>query len=1020
MRKVVGIIFLVVSLSIWIPLGISSERGSEPNRLRAEKGVLDLAGWDGSGRIALNGEWEFYWNELLPPGAASEQGAPSWMEVPGVWSGGQASGEEWPAYGAATYRLRLLHVPEPGVYALKKTNIRFASEIYVNGKKVLTDGVPALSENAYVPGNSPGLAAFELKSGESEIVVHAANYDYLDSGIPMPIYFGKQEAVGAANERSLIGESAIAVVLAVIGLIHLVLFAAVWLYGQRDYPLLLFGLTCLCLTLFNGLLGERPLALLLDGLPFQAMYTIKDMSSLAGYIVSVYLLRLLQGNRPNRWLRLFVLSLLAGLLIFPFLSIRAYLPVYRVVIFIEQLLMVWLLWSAAAHYVRAARAKRYEAMLLVLAVLLLNLYALSCFLFGMSLLGSLLLGRIYLILFSLVVFLIIVYRFYSAFRETNHMHSKLLRLDRQKDEFLSSTTYQLKAPLQDIVHLADSVAKSMAIPPGSGPARSLELIAGTGRKLGYLVQDMHDFSRLKHEDIQPELRNLDLRSAVESVLGLHRSLLGRRPVLLLNRVREEMAAVYADEDRLVQILHRLVGQAAFRAEEGKIEIDAEEQGGFAIVTIDFVGKRKPQSSDERFVSDPPLSGEDYADLALLISRRLIELQGGRVLQPAAGEAELPFRFALQLEAEHGGKPARRGTGAKEPAAAAHFLKAARDGRQGPAVLVADPDAASLHAISLLLEQDGYRVDAAHSLKQMREALGQDRELCLVLLSVSLTDSSGYEALEGIRERFSPSELPVLMLTGRRREEDRKLALDLGANDYVAKPFQAEELLARVRSLIKLRQSVKEAREREIAFLRSQINPHFLYNALGAIAELCVEDPAKAEELTLHLSGYLRGSFDFRELDSLSTLGAEMKLIEAYAAIEKARFGSRLKVSLRCDADPGLRFPPLLLQPLVENAIRHGLLSRGRGGEVKVTISEHEGFLHAAVEDDGAGFDAEAMSLRLQQPERIGGVGLWNVSERLRLLYGEKLDLTSLTGQGSRLAFRVPVAAGPARGYDKGG
>ncbi|WP_164763092.1 hybrid sensor histidine kinase/response regulator [Paenibacillus humicus] len=1020
MRRVAGIIFLVVSLSIWIPLGISSERGSEPNRLRAEKGVLDLAGWDGSGRIALNGEWEFYWNELLAPGEASRQGEPAWMEVPGAWNDRQASGDEMPAYGAATYRLRLLHVPESGVYAIKKTNIRFASEIYINGKKVLIDGVPALSEDAYVPGNSPRIAAFELERGEAEIVVHASNYDYLDSGIPMPIYFGKQEAVRAAHERSLLGESTMAVVLTVVGLIHLVLFAAVWLYGQRDYSLLLFGLTCFGLAVFNGLLGERPLTLLLDGLSFQTLYTIKDMSSLAGFIVSVYLLRLLQGDRPNRWLRLFVLALLVSLLLFPFLDIREYLLIYQLIIFAEQLLMVWLFWSAAAHYARASRAKRYEALLLLLAVLLLILYSICCWLFGLSLLNSLLLTQIYVVLFSLVVFLIIVYRFYSAFREMDHMHRKLLRLDRQKDEFLSSTTYQLRAPLQDIVHLADSVAKSTAIPPGSGPARSLELIAGTGRKLGYLVQDLHDFSRLKHEDIQPELRNLDLRSAVESVLGLHRSLLGRRPVLLLNGVKENMAAVYADEDRLVQILHRLVGQAAFRAEEGRIEIDAEEQGGFAVVTIRFIGKRKPMHSDERFIADPPLSGEDSADLALLISRRLIELQGGRVLQPAPGEAELPFRFALLLEAEHGGKPARRGTGAKEPAAAAHFLQAARDGRQRPAVLVADPDTASLHAISQLLEQEGLRVEAVHSAKQMREALGKERELCLVLLGVSLTDGSGYEALQEARERFSPSELPVLMLTGRRREEDRKLALDLGANDYVAKPFEAEELLARVRSLVKLRQSVKEAREREIAFLRSQINPHFLYNALGAIAELCVEDPAKAEKLTMDLSGYLRGSFDFRELDSLSSLGAEMKLIEAYAEIEKARFGSRLKVSLRCDADPGLRFPPLLLQPLVENAIRHGLLSRGRGGEVKVTISEREGFLHAAVEDDGAGFDAEAMYVRLQQPERIGGVGLWNVSERLRLLYGEKLDLTSRAGQGSRLAFRVPVAARSARGYDKGG
>ncbi|QJC53028.1 histidine kinase [Paenibacillus albicereus] len=992
---------IIILLSVWLPLGIGLERWGAERPLRAVQGELDLAGWDGSGQIALDGEWEFYWNELLQPGETPKQ-QPSWMQVPGVWNDSRAE-EERPAYGAATYRLRLVNVPEAGVYAIKKTNIRFASAVYVDGRRVIADGKPALDRAGYVPGNSPGLAAFELGDKEAEIVVHAANYDYIDAGIPMPLYFGEEKEIRTAHERSLIRESAMAVVLTVIGLIHLVLFAAVWLYGQRDEPLLLFGLACLTMAVFNGLLGERPLSLLLEGLSFQAMYTIKDMSAVAGFLVSLFLMMQLQGKQAGQRLpKLFALMLLGSLLLFPFLSIREYLPVYRVTIFIEQLMMAWLLWSVAVRHVRAPRGKRYESLLLLLAVLLLNLYSCSCLLFGMSMLGSLLISQIYLILFSLVVFLVIVYRFYEAFREMERMHRKLLRLDRQKDEFLSSTTYQIKAPLQDVVHLADSLAH--AGDPGPGSARSLALIAGTARRLGYLVQDLHDFSRLKHEDIVPEPRNLDLRSAVGSVLELHRFLLSGRPIVLANGVPETMPAVYADEDRLVQILHRLVERAALRAERGRIEVSAEEELGFAVVTVAFDGPETAEPEPGFAAGD-----EDIAELALSISRRLIELQGGLVLQPLPGKESRSFRFSLLLEEKPGGQAAR-GPALREAAAAAEPHAAPARGGRGPAVLVAEPDAAGRHAIGQLLAQEGLRAVSVRSAEQARAALATEGELSLVLLGVTLADGSGFKALEELRLRFSPSELPVLMLTGRRREEERRLALDLGANDYVAKPFAAEELLARVRSLVKLRQSVKEAREREIAFLRSQINPHFLYNALGAIAELCVEEPEKAERLTLHLSGYLRGSFDFGQRDGMSTLGAELKLIEAYTEIEKARFGSRLRVSVRCEADPALRFPPLLLQPLVENAIRHGLLSKPQGGEVKVTVAERGGYVHAAVEDDGAGFDAQAMLFRLEQPERIGGVGLWNVSERLRLLYGERLGMDSRTGFGSRLTFRIPASS----------
>ncbi len=1007
-RKGLGVVGIVVLFGIWLPLGIFSERWGGQQPFRAEQGVIDLAGWDGSGRIALDGEWEFYWNELLQPGE-TPRGERSWMEVPGVWSGSRAAGAERPVYGAATYRLRLTHLSEPGVYRIKKMNIRFASAIYVDGRLVLEDGKPALSAEAYVPGNSPGLAVVEIKGSEAEIIVHAANYDYIDAGVPMSLYFGKEEAINAAHERSLIRESAMAVVLAVIGLIHLVLFAAVWLYGQRDEPLLLFGLTCVTMAVFNGLLGERPLALLLDGLSFQTLYTIKDMSALAGFLVSLYLMMLLQGKGADRRLtKLFALLLLGSLVLFPFLSIREYLPLYRVTILLEHVLMARVLWSAAARHLAAPRGQRYESLLLLLAVLLLNLYSYGCLLFGMSMLGSLLISQIYLILFSLVVFLVIVYRFYGAFRDMERMHRKLLRLDRQKDEFLSSTTYQLKAPLQDIVHLADSLAHAGGPAPGS--ARSLALIAGTGRRLGYLVQDLHDFSRLKHEDIVPEPRNLDLRSAVGSVLELHRFLLSGRLIELANGVPETLAAVYADEDRLEQILHRLVERAALRAEEGRIEVTAEEELGFAVVTVDFDGRPRPAPDPDVAPCLAAADGE-AADLALSITRRLIELQGGLALQPLPGKEGRSFRFSLLLEKNPAASRKAAWPAAGEAAAASETPVALAGGSKGQTVvLVAEPDAASRHAVCQLLAQEGLRAVSVRSAEQARAALALEGELSLVLLGVSLADGSGFDALEQLRGRFSPSELPVLMLTGRRREEERRLALDLGANDYISKPFEAEELLARVRSLVKLRQSVREAREREIAFLRSQINPHFLYNALGAIAELCVEEPEKAERLTLHLSGYLRGSFDFGQRDGMSTLGAELRLIEAYTEIEKARFGSRLQVTLRCEADPALRFPPLLLQPLVENAIRHGLLSRPQGGEVKVTVVEREGYVHAAVEDDGAGFDAQAMLFRLEQPERIGGVGLWNVSERLRLLYGERLGMDSRTGFGSRLTFRIPASS----------
>jgi len=182
----------------------------------------------------------------------------------------------------------------------------------------------------------------------------------------------------------------------------------------------------------------------------------------------------------------------------------------------------------------------------------------------------------------------------------------------------------------------------------------------------------------------------------------------------------------------------------------------------------------------------------------------------------------------------------------------------------------------------------------------------------------------------------------------------------------------------------------------------------LYNALNAIAELCVDEPWQAERLTLQLSRYMRKSFDFKLIDSYTTLASELELVHAYVEIEQARFGSRLQVEYRIDADGGFRVPPLVLQPLVENAIRHGLLSDLRGGTVEISAKTlGDGSLRLSIEDDGCGMTEQQLR-RLHDPES-GGVGLRNIGKVLKLLYGVDIRIESAPGQGTRLSFDIPAA-----------
>lgn len=214
----------------------------------------------------------------------------------------------------------------------------------------------------------------------------------------------------------------------------------------------------------------------------------------------------------------------------------------------------------------------------------------------------------------------------------------------------------------------------------------------------------------------------------------------------------------------------------------------------------------------------------------------------------------------------------------------------------------------------------------------------------------------------------------------------------------------------IKEMIRKNQQLQaDAKEAEIAFLRSQINPHFLYNALNSIAALCIDEPHKAEELTLDLSQYLRSGFDFKQLDSLTTIENELELVKAYLNIEKARFGARLCVEYDVDANLDILIPPLILQPLVENAIRHGLMCNLRGGTVKISVKkEADAVVSFAVEDNGCGMSEKKREEILKPDAKKKGIGLWNISQRIQLIYGRSIRIESAEGIGTKVTFDIPA------------
>jgi two-component system LytT family sensor kinase len=326
-----------------------------------------------------------------------------------------------------------------------------------------------------------------------------------------------------------------------------------------------------------------------------------------------------------------------------------------------------------------------------------------------------------------------------------------------------------------------------------------------------------------------------------------------------------------------------------------------------------------------------------------------------------------------------------------------------------------------------LRGDMTGTDAARAAKQLRALLGADT-LALVIAGGPVA-VDGDETLTAAAERLADE-----AVASGRPQVERRVPAPSGETDAAAAPIRAgDEVVGavvafspRVRAgLVRATGEVAEwvaaqvelgeldasraaLAELEVRALRAQISPHFIYNSLNAIASFINTDPAKARELVLEFADFTR--YSFRRHGDFTTVAEELRSIDSYLKLERARFGDRLTVTLQVAPEVlSTVIPFLSMQPLVENAVRHGLEAKEGGGRITITAEDRGAFAEITVEDDGVGIDPERLADVLAGGRPGEHVGLRNVDARLRQVYGDEHGLVVETnlGAGTLVRMRVP-------------
>ncbi|MFD0715728.1 ATP-binding protein [Paenibacillus sp. GCM10027626] len=997
----------------------------------AVDGVLDLRGWDleNSPPIYLKGQWKFYPDQFVTnQNVQSVEGEVRNIQVPGDWRDALPDGSN-SSFGYGTYRLRILVDPLEEPVAFWIRGLEASSAVEING--AVTGHIGQLADNAqaYEPTSASYTASYyEQGAAEIELIIQAANFeDYYNGGILRPLVFGSQAAIDYVRWYSI----GFQLVTCFILLLHGVYAFILYIFNPRERTLLLVFLLTMAVAV-SVVIGNDNLLML--WLPINYTWALKiRLLSLVWqtFLILLVFRRFKAAASKKRLMGMYAAALLAytAFLILANAQLVHASVHFMVFAFFYLVPTFWFMYVAGKMVFSKQSDVDVVFLLLSAASIMSNLlWSLWCTYYEVT---------VVYYPFDIVAAIIglSAYWFKKFFRNAKanaDLTEQLKKADKLKDQFLANTSHELRTPLHGIMNIAQTVVNNEQDKMSGKSIKDMQLLITISRRMKHMLGDLLDVARLQEHRIVLQKEPLKIQSVAPAVIAMLKFMVEGKPVQLQMNIAESTPPVMADEKRLVQILYNLMHNALKYTEKGTISITADTKDGTAVIHISDTGVGMDNETMTRVFLPYEQGVHGINDgrgigLGLSICKQLAELHGGALsVQSELGKGSV-FSVSLPLAA------ASELSGQQQPLHHHQIMDAVEDRASGlkvPDTLIAelasadvhipplltdrkikilavDDDPVNLNVLAGMLSTEPYNITTTYSAPEALE-LVTTGQWDLLIADVMMPHMSGYELTQRVREHYSVSELPVLLLTARSQPADIYTGFASGANDYVTKPVDALELKYRIRALTTLKQSINERLRMEAAYLQAQIHPHFLFNALNSIMALSDIDTEKMRKLGDAFASFLRISFDFLNTEELVELAHELELAKAYLYIEKQRFEDKLSVIWEVHPGINLLLPPLSIQPLVENAVKHGLLSRSVGGTVHIRIVRRNDSTLIEVKDNGKGMDQEKVNQLLNPTMKgKGGIGLSNTNRRLIQLYGQGLTIDSKPNEGTTVSFTIP-------------
>lgn len=998
----ISIIIVCIITGYLIKINSLDERG----QYQAQSGVLNLRdlNLDKKNIIKLDGEWEFYPGVLLRPDEINKDIQNSYILVPGNWTS-SLNEDKISADGSGTYRL-IVKVPEDKIYAVKTNTIRTTARIYLNGQEASNMGNPSMLRNDFHRDSRFMIATSNSLNKEIEIIIHVSNYDLEVGGIIKSIEFGSFEAIMNYNSKSIVLDA----ITVSVCLTLCIFFLIIYLQQRNNIYLAYFSGINFFMAVYLSVFNEQILRFI-----FNYSYNVRTTIQIASLVIVTHCITEFVNhffdNFDKRkivdWITTLILLLSALCLYNPEKPIFVFLrSMHAVLLSVIMLRYAYTFYILIKEIYKRSELSEYILVITVLLVCYWVTMALKI-LFELSL-GDISAGLI--LILTIIVAAMIGHRLQLDYQRAGLLSERLIRQDILKDEFLAKASNELKTPLHIIHNLTKKLLEGENGALNSKQQEALLYINREGQSLSRLVGDLLDSSRIKSGSISLKISSVNPHEAVEDIVNEIRALIPRASMVSMkNHIAAEFPPIKADPDKFRQIIYNLLHNALKFTKVGEIAVSAKMDGEFAeiIVSDTGIGIEKKYFNEIFDTFFQKNTGGESLGLGLSIVKNLVESQEGEISVHSVYGKGSNFKFRLPIYQDD--KLFEETSADKTPVEASALKKREENmiDIQRATVLIVDKEPLNQKIILDIAESLELNTILTYSGSEALKAI-ESNKIDLIVMDLILSDIQGDKLCGIIRQNYSMTELPILILTASSRTNHLMNSFDYGANDFQRKPIDEEWLKSRILSLLLMKKSAEEGLEKEFQYFYSQISPHFLYNTLNTIIGLSYTDTGKVREALNNLSVYFRGKLDLHRIKGLVNLSSELEMVNAYLEIEKLRYGERLELEYDIEEDLHAMIPPLTLQPIIENAVKHGISVKPGGGKIKISAKkEDENLIKIVIEDKGVGMSEEKRQEILYGNNKR--IGLKNVVEKIKIVKGSSFELETEIGKGTRVQILIPEA-----------